>query len=209
MLPCAALKRATAFCKWPCRNEQRRTCMPATKFVCAGSQNCFTKRCNAGTVKAAFVFWQLMPACGKARFQVQAALLKLTASVSLWAGYTGGCPLHSCMWCICDMPVSMHHADSVCVTGGEAAEGHRPVYLLCHGFLLSCRGSCSASAATEGVPATSCIIVSLNVELNCTYNGIACGNRWTFCTWETTTACNALLQMLGCLCGPMALTPLA
>ena len=67
--------------------------------------------------------------------------------------------LHRYTWCTNNMAVSMCHAASVCRTGGEAAEGHRSLHLLCHGFLLSCRGSCCAGAATEGVPTTSCIIV--------------------------------------------------
>ncbi len=79
----------------------------------------------------------------------------LMTSMSLCVRHTCGCLLPVTF----NMAVGMCHAASVWCTGGEAAKGHRSVHLLCHGFLLSCRGSCCASAAAEGMSALFCIIV--------------------------------------------------
>lgn len=139
--------------------------MPATTLVCASSHNCLKKRCNAGNVNAASLDFihlfpsSLLPASANCQ-------LSGTSRAARAQGISVSLPdtllessLHRYTWCTNNMAVSMCHAACVCRTGGEAAEGHRSVHLLCHGFLLSCRGSCCAGAATEGVPTISCIIV--------------------------------------------------
>ena len=148
--------------------------MPATKSVCAGSLDWFVKllQCRQAsrllhlTLRISlfppFLPSSLSPfsaACidclPAPRLGLSSETKLLMTSMSLCVRHTCGCLLPVTF----NMAVGMCHAASVWCTGGEAAEGHRSVHLLCHGFLLSCRGSCCASAAAEGISALFCIIV--------------------------------------------------